>query len=282
MSMVIAHTRAELDTARDAGGGRLAVGRTMGALHDGHLRLIDAARDAADVVLVTIFVNPLLFGPGEDLGRYPRDLERDLALCQSRGVAVVFAPSVEEMYPPGRSVPRITAGELGTRLEGKVRPTHFDGVLTVVAELLRLTRPDVAVFGEKDAQQLELIRRMVASEGLPVEILGVPTVREPDGLALSSRNAYLDAEQREHALALSRALNAGAAVAPQGSAAVLSRAHEVLATTPQLVVDYVALLDAATWREPTDETRVGRLLVAARVGSTRLIDNVTVELGAGA
>jgi pantoate--beta-alanine ligase len=282
MTMVVAHTRAELDTARDALGGRVAVVMTMGALHDGHLRLIDTARDVADAVLVTIFVNPLQFAQSEDLGRYPRDLDRDLALCESRGVAVVFAPSVEEMYPPGHSIPRIAAGELGGVLEGEVRPTHFEGVLTVVAELMRVTRPDVAVFGEKDAQQLELIRRMVVSEGLPVEVLGVATVREPDGLALSSRNAYLDVDQRGQALALSRALNAGRSAASDGPAAVVARTREVLAATPTLVVDYVALVDATTWQQPNDGIRLGRLLVAGRVGSTRLIDNVTVEFGAGA
>jgi pantoate--beta-alanine ligase len=277
MTMVVARTRAELDTARAALAGRVAVVMTMGALHDGHLRLVDAARDAADAVLVTIFVNPLQFGPGEDLGRYPRDLDRDLALCESRGVAVVFAPSVEEMYPPGHAVPRIAPGELGGELEGVIRPGHFEGVLTVVAELLRVTRPDVAVFGEKDAQQLELIRRMVASEGLPVEVLGIPTVREPDGLALSSRNAYLDADQRSHALALSRALNEGRAAAADGPASVVARTREVLAASPDVAVDYVALVDAATWQPPTADTRAGRLLVAGRVGATRLIDNVTVD-----
>jgi pantoate--beta-alanine ligase len=277
MTMVVARTRAELNTARDDLAGRVAVVMTMGALHDGHLRLVDVARCAADAVLATIFVNPLQFGPGEDLGRYPRDLDRDLALCESRGVAVVFAPNAEEMYPPGHSVPRIAAGELGRQLEGEIRPTHFEGVLTVVAELMRVTRPDVALFGEKDAQQLELIRRMVVSEGLPVEVLGVPTVREPDGLALSSRNAYLDDDQRGQALALSRALDAGRAVARDGAAAVVARTRDVLAATPQLAVDYVALVDDATWQEPTSDTRVGRLLVAGRFGSTRLIDNVTVD-----
>jgi pantoate--beta-alanine ligase len=254
---------------------------TMGALHAGHIRLIDVARERGDSVLVTIFVNPLQFGAGEDLDRYPRTLPADLAICERHGVDAVFAPGVEDMYPPGQEVVRRHAGDLGERLEGAVRPTHFDGVLTVVALLLELTRPDVAVFGEKDAQQLALIRRMARDLELPVEIVGVPTVREPDGLAMSSRNRYLDPAQRTAALSLSRALRAGAGVAAagEGSDAAAARAREVLAETPEVEVDYVVAIDDETWQEPSDRTRIMRILVAGRIGATRLIDNVSVDLG---
>jgi pantoate--beta-alanine ligase len=230
-------------------------------------------------VLVTVFVNPLQFGAGEDLERYPRTLDADLAICEQHGVAVVFAPGVSDMYPPGADIVHRHAGDLGERLEGAARPGHFDGVLTVVGLLLELTKPDVAVFGEKDAQQLALIRRMVADAGFPVEIVGVPTVREPDGLAMSSRNRYLDPSQREAALALSRALQAAADSAAAGPATAISRAEQSLAMTPEVEVDYVAAVDDETWQEPSAKTRSMRILVAGRIGSTRLIDNVSVVLG---
>jgi pantoate--beta-alanine ligase len=276
---VVATSRADLDAARAAMSGRVAVVMTMGALHDGHLRLIRVATECANSVLVTIFVNPLQFGPGEDLERYPRTLDADVERCAAEGVSVVFAPAVEVIYPPGESVARREAGDLGERLEGEFRPGHFDGVLTVVARLLELTRPDVAVFGEKDAQQLALIRRMVHKGGCPVEVVGVATVREPDGLALSSRNRYLDPAQRARALGLSRALQAGASVAVDGAAAAISAARAVLADSDGIDVDYLEIVDDNTWRAPDDDTRDARILVAGRVGSTRLIDNVSVVLG---
>jgi pantoate--beta-alanine ligase len=276
---VVVHTRAELAAARDAMPGGVAVVMTMGALHAGHIKLIDVAREQGDSVLVTIFVNPLQFGVGEDLERYPRTLDADVASCAEHGVDVVFAPGVEDMYPRDVALVRRHAGDLGERLEGAIRPTHFDGVLTVVALLLELTRPDLAVFGEKDAQQLALIRRMVEESGFDVEIVGVPTVREPDGLAMSSRNRYLDAAQRAAALVLSRALRAGAEVAPEGFFAVLAKGREVLAEAPELEVDYLTIVDEETWREPSADTRNARILVAGRIGTTRLIDNVSVVLG---
>jgi pantoate--beta-alanine ligase len=276
---VLVHTRADLATARDALPGTVAVVMTMGALHAGHVRLIDVAKEQADSVLVTIFVNPLQFGIGEDLDKYPRTLESDLGSCAEHGVDLVFAPSVEDMYPRGETVRRHHAGDLGERLEGAVRPSHFDGVLTVVALLLELTRPDIAVFGEKDAQQLALIRRLVIAQGYPVEVVGVPTVREPDGLALSSRNRYLDVAGRQSALALSRALNAGAARAADGADAALAAAQEVLAAAPEVDLDYVVIVDDATWQPAETNTRNARILVAGRVGTTRLIDNVPVVLG---
>jgi pantoate--beta-alanine ligase len=278
-SPVIATTRDELATARESMPGRVAVVMTMGALHDGHIRLIQVARERADSVLVTIFVNPLQFSAGEDLQRYPRALDADIETCAAEGVDVVFAPEVEAIYPPGETLARKHAGDLGERLEGAVRPTHFDGVLTVVAKLLELTRPDIAVFGEKDAQQLVLIRRMVAEQAYPVDIVGVTTVREPDGLAMSSRNRYLDPAGREAALALSRALLAGAQGARDGAEVALAEARAVLAETPAVNVDYVAVLDEDSWLEPDEKTRNVRILVAGRVGSTRLIDNVCVVLG---
>ncbi|MBD0713397.1 pantoate--beta-alanine ligase, partial [Streptomyces sp. CBMA370] len=190
-------------------GGPRAVVMTMGALHEGHATLIRAARarvGAEGTVVVTVFVNPLQFGAGEDLDRYPRTLDADLDLAHAAGASAVFAPAVDEVYPGGEPQVRITAGPMGERLEGASRPGHFDGVLTVVAKLLHLTAPDLAFFGQKDAQQLALIRRMVRDLNFPVEIVGVPTVREADGLALSSRNRYLSAGERITALALSRAL----------------------------------------------------------------------------
>src|SRR5947209_11092294 len=187
----VARTREELIALRAALPGRVAVVMTMGALHEGHAELMRAARRSADHVVVTVFVNPLQFGAGEDLDRYPRTWEADLQVCAHENVDVVFAPSEQEMYPHGRPTVRVAAGPVADRLEGSSRPGHFDGVLTVVSKLLHLTQPSVAVFGEKDAQQLALIRLMVRDLDLPVRVLSVPTVREPDGLALSSRNRYL-------------------------------------------------------------------------------------------
>ena len=275
--MNVVHTRAELAAALDEVTGEVAVVMTMGALHEGHRQLIRVARQRSAFVLVTIFVNPLQFGPAEDFDKYPRTLEADLEACRAEGVSVVFAPARDEIYPGGAPQVTMNAGPLGEILEGASRPGHFGGMLTVVQKLLMLTRADVAYFGEKDFQQLTLIRRMVHDLELGVEIVGVPTVREPDGLALSSRNRYLDADQRRTALGLSRALREGAAQTDGDSA--LGVAAKFLDDEPGIRVDYLALTGADLG--PAPETGPARLLVAARVGATRLIDNVPLELGKG-
>ncbi|MFI6509579.1 pantoate--beta-alanine ligase [Streptosporangium sp. NPDC050855] len=260
-----------------SGAGTLALVPTMGALHEGHRSLVRLARERADQVAVSIFVNPLQFGPAEDFSRYPRTFEADLEICRAEGVGIVFAPSAEEMYPPGRQV-GVSAGAMGSIVEGEFRPGHLDGVLTVVLKLFNLVRPDVAVFGQKDAQQLAMIRRMVADLNVPVTVVGAPTVREPDGLALSSRNRYLSPRDRQVALALSRALAEGSAerTAPR----VRGAARAVLDAEPSLALDYLVLVDPATFAEVGDDHAGEAILaVAARVGSTRLIDNVTLTLG---
>lgn len=250
---------------------------TMGALHDGHGSLLETARTLGDVVVASIFVNPTQFGPDEDFRRYPRTLDADLARCEREGVDIVFVPSSDEMYPFGiGSGPMVDPGERGRILEGASRPTHFGGVLTVVCKLLSIVRPACAVFGEKDYQQLVLIRDMVRALFLQVEAVGVPIVREPDGLALSSRNAYLTAEERRHALVLSRALFAGRDAAPEGAAAAVRAAQKVLDTMPEVDLDYLALTDPELASPP--QHGEARLLVAARVGATRLIDNVGLTL----
>ncbi|MFI2753099.1 pantoate--beta-alanine ligase [Cellulomonas sp. P22] len=261
-----------------------AVVMTMGALHAGHVALVREARASADQVVVTIFVNPLQFGPGEDLDRYPRDLEGDLERLTGEGLLgagdVVFAPTPDVMYPDGDPVVRVTAGPIGEVLEGRSRPGHLDGVLTVVLKLLHLTRPDVALFGEKDAQQLAAVRRMVHDLDVPVQVRGVPTQRDVEGLALSSRNAYLTPDERERALSLSRALRDAAAQADAGRRpAQIRAATEAALTGADLDVDYVALVDPGTFAEVGDAHRGPAVLaLAARVGSTRLIDNATLEI----
>jgi pantoate--beta-alanine ligase len=264
-----------------------AVVMTMGALHEGHAELIRAARARAGdgQLTVTVFVNPLQFGPAEDLDRYPRTLDADVKLAEQAGADTVFAPDVTEVYPGGQPLVRISAGPMGERFEGASRPGHFDGMLTVVAKMLHLTRPDAAFFGEKDAQQLALIRRMVADLDFPVEILGVPTVREGDGVALSSRNRYLDEAGRVSARELSRALFAGREAAPRGPQAAVRAAHAVLdhaaAMEPPVRLDYVALIDPADFTEAgPGHTGPAVLAVAAKVGGTRLIDNIPLEFGA--
>jgi pantoate--beta-alanine ligase len=268
-------TRAGLHLARSGMKGTVAVVMTMGALHEGHASLLRAARKDADHVLMTLFVNPLQFGPNEDFARYPRTFDHDLEVAHDEGVDLVFAPSREVMYPNGEPAVRVDPGSLGEVLEGASRPGFFHGVLTVVLKLLHLTRPDRAYFGEKDYQQLTLIRAMVRDLDLPIEIDGVPIVREPDGLALSSRNRYLTAPERERALALSRALRAGAVAADAGRAGpdILAAAEASLASVD---LDYLALTDS--WLAPAPAAGPARLLVAARVGTTRLIDNVPVEI----
>jgi pantoate--beta-alanine ligase len=265
-------TRALRSTGR-----RVMLVPTMGALHQGHLALMRAARKVPGaVVVVSIFVNPLQFGAGEDLDAYPRTLDEDLALLRAEGVELAFTPTAATMYPDG---PRtaVHPGALGADLEGAARPTHFAGMLTVVCKLLSIVRPDRVFFGEKDYQQLVLVRQMVADLNLDVDVVGVPTVRESDGLALSSRNRYLDPAQREAAAALSAALAAGEHAASGGTAAVLDAAGAVLSAVPAVDVDYLQVRGLDLGPAPLDGP--GRLLIAARVGATRLIDNAAVTLG---
>ncbi|PIM71081.1 pantoate--beta-alanine ligase [Streptomyces sp. JV178] len=328
MTTTVLRTADELHARTRAG--RRAVVMTMGALHEGHATLVRTAREIAGPegeVVVTVFVNPLQFGAGEDLDRYPRTLDADVKLAEQSGADVVFAPAVDEVYPGGEPQVRVTAGPMGERLEGSSRPGHFDGMLTVVAKLLHLTRPDVALYGQKDAQQLALIRRMVRDLNFGVDVVAVPTVREPDGLALSSRNRYLSAQERRTALALSQALFAGrdrhaaqealrararevpatraraealsalgesraaadahamAKAAPGGPAAVRAAARlvldEALRMKPPLELDYLALVDPSDFTDiPDDFTGEAVLAVAARVGTTRLIDNIPLTFGA--
>ncbi|NBM20257.1 pantoate--beta-alanine ligase [Streptomyces sp. GC420] len=326
--VTVTRTAAELRALPRSG--RRAVVMTMGALHEGHASLIRSARSLAGPegqVVVTVFVNPLQFGAGEDLDRYPRTLDADLRLAAGAGADAVFAPSVDEVYPGGEPQVRITAGPMGELLEGAARPGHFDGMLTVVAKMLHLTAPDLALYGQKDAQQLALIRRMVRDLNFDVEIVGVPTVREEDGLALSSRNRYLSPPERRTALALSRALFAGrdrlaaeaalraraeatpaagsragrlaalgearaaadahavaSAAAHEGPAAVRTAAravlHEATRAHPPLALDYLALVAPSDFHEvPDDYTGDAVLAVAARVGTTRLIDNIPLTFG---
>jgi pantoate--beta-alanine ligase len=274
----LVRTRAELAQARDSRPGRVGVVMTMGALHAGHAALLRRAREAADRVIVTIFVNPLQFGPREDLDRYPRTLEADLAMCRAEGVDLVFVPTEAEIYPGGRPQIRVDPGPLAATLEGASRPGHFAGVLTVVLKLLNLTRPQLAFFGEKDYQQLTLIRAMVRDLDLPVDTVCVATVREPDGLALSSRNRYLSAGERQAAAALSRGLREGVAAAAAGADAtgVVAAATKIVNRTPGVALDYLVLTDPMLG--PPPPSGPARVLVAAAVGPTRLIDNAAVEL----
>jgi len=267
-------TRAELAAARKALPGTVAVVLTMGALHEGHRELMRAAREHADRVIVTIFVNPLQFGPNEDFARYPRTLDSDLEVCRSEGVDLVFAPEQDEMYPDGLPAVLVEAGPLGEVFEGASRPGHFTGVLTVVCKLFLLTRADLTFFGEKDYQQIALVKRMVRDLNIPVDVRVVPTVREPDGLARSSRNRYLSDAEREAALVLSRALRAGAGETSAERA--LSTANKILSAGTGVSVDYLALTDPLLGPAPADGP--ARLLVAARVGTTRLIDNISLVL----
>jgi pantoate--beta-alanine ligase len=274
----VADTVADLRKRRADLSGPVALVPTMGALHEGHRRLVRAAREQAASVVVSVFVNPTQFGPGEDFDRYPRTWDADLDALAEEGADLVFHPPVDEVYPPGAAGVTVEPGPLGRVLEGAVRPGHFAGVLTVVATLFGLVRPDLAFFGEKDYQQLTLIRAMTRELSLGVEVVGVPTVREADGLALSSRNRYLEPDQRAAAVVLSRALRAGAAAGPRGDDAVLAATRAELATEPSLTLDYLALTDPDLGPAPAAGT--ARLLVAARAGTTRLIDNVAVTLGA--
>jgi pantoate--beta-alanine ligase len=274
----VAESVGELGRLRAALPGPVALVPTMGALHEGHRTLVRAAREKAASVVVSVFVNPTQFGPGEDYDRYPRTWDADLAALAEEGADLVFHPEVDDVYPPGALGVSVDPGPLGSVIEGAVRPGHFAGVLTVVAKLFGLVRPDLALFGEKDYQQLTLIRAMARELALGVEVVGVPTVREDDGMALSSRNRYLAPEQRTAAATISAALRAGADAGPDGAAAVLAAARAVLATEPTLVQDYLELTD--TDLGPAPAVGPARLLVAARAGTTRLLDNVPVDLGA--
>lgn len=272
----LVHSRAEFFTAREKLADPVGLVPTMGALHAGHQALIEASVAVSAATIVTIFVNPMQFGPNEDLDRYPRSLDTDVARCAAAGADLVWAPAVADIYPAGASATRIEPGSLGDSLEGAVRPGHFAGVLTVVAKFFGLVRPAVAFFGEKDYQQLTLIRQMAADLELFVGVAGVPTVREADGLALSSRNVYLGTADRIRATVLSRALFAGQSAADGGAEAVIRAARTILATEPRVKLDYLELRGADLRDVPA--RGAARLLIAARVGNTRLIDNVAVTL----
>ncbi len=258
--------------------GRVALVPTMGALHDGHIALVEEARRHADHVVVSIFVNPRQFGPNEDLDAYPRREAKDAQMLQAAGVAILWAPTVEVMYPDGHAT-NISLSGVTEGLDGAARPGHFDGVATVVTKLFNQVQPNVALFGEKDYQQLAVVRRMVRDLDLPIEIVGVPTQRAEDGLALSSRNAYLSEDERHNALALPRALGEAARQMEKGAAvdAAIARAIAMLAAHGFDPVDYVSLCDAQTLEPMAVLDRPARLLGAARLGRTRLIDNIAVN-----
>jgi len=280
VTRTVAEARKACDAARSAG---RSVGfvPTMGAFHQGHLSLMRRARGERDTVVVSIFVNPLQFGPGEDLARYPRDEDRDLAAAEELGVDLVFAPSVEEMYPGGEPEVTVDPGPLGDRLEGASRPGHFRGVATVVAKLFHVIGPSRTSFGEKDAQQLAVIRRMVLDLAYQVEVVGCPIVRERGGLAMSSRNASLTPEQRDAAgclfLALSEAAQMARSGEGDGAKLVAAMAREIGATS-QARLDYAAVVDEETFQEVREITRPARAVVAARFGDTRLIDNLLLPV----
>jgi len=271
----------ERSRAQRAAGRRVALVPTMGYLHRGHLSLVRAARQRAEWVVVSIFVNPIQFGPGEDLDRYPRDLERDAALCVAEGVDALFVPTAAEVYPAGFQT-RVEVEEVSRPLCGASRPGHFSGVATVVVKLLNMVEPDVAVFGEKDYQQLQVIRRAVADLNLPVAIVGAPIIREADGLALSSRNVYLSEAERRQALGLSRALDRAEALAQAGGATVAGLKSAAVAELQSagVAIDYVEALDPETLGPaPNVDGRV-LLALAAGVGPARLIDNRVLCLAA--
>ncbi|HKA98281.1 MAG TPA: pantoate--beta-alanine ligase [Streptosporangiaceae bacterium] len=287
MIPILARTRLGLAAARRGAGAPVVLVPTMGALHAGHRALLRHALQIArpnGSVVASVFVNPLQFGPGEDLDRYPRDLDDDVRICGEEGVSVVFAPGTAQMYPQEQLI-TIDPGPMGQVLEGAFRPGFFTGVLTVVLKLFDLVQPDVAVFGEKDAQQLALVRRMTADLDLGIAIASVPTVRDPDGLAVSSRNKYLSAAERGTALALPAALRGGREAQNAGPEAVLKAAGAILdeaaTADPPLVTDYLALVEPGSF-EPVTPGYAGEalLLAAARSGRTRLIDNMPLVLGA--
>ena len=280
--MNVVETVAGMDSARAALSGAVGLVPTMGALHDGHLSLVRKARADSDHVVVSVFVNPTQFGPQEDLQTYPRDMHRDLRLLEAEGVDIVFAPSTGEMYPPGFDEWVEVRGPLTATLEGAFRPQFFRGVTTVVARLLRIVQPHRAYFGEKDAQQLRVVRRMVREQGLPVEIVAMPTVREPDGLAMSSRNAYLSREERRAALVAPRALELAKDMVERGGERDVARLKQALERhirrEPLVRIDYIAVTDCETLEELAVIERPALLLLAVRVGATRLIDNAALAL----
>ncbi|RZT25243.1 pantothenate synthetase [Mycobacterium sp. BK558] len=270
----------DVTRALRATGRRIVLVPTMGALHEGHLTLIRAAkRVQGAVVVVSIFVNPLQFGAGEDLDAYPRTVDDDLDALRAEGVQIAFTPTEDDMYPQGRRT-TVVPGPLGAELEGASRPTHFAGVLTVVLKLFNTVHPDRAYFGEKDYQQLTLIRQMVTDLDLDIEVIGVPIVREADGLAMSSRNRYLDPVQREQAGALSAALLAGMYAAATGVPAALDAARAVLDEVPALALDYLEVRDPMLGPAPAEGP--ARMLIAAKLGATRLLDNIAIDVGASA
>jgi pantoate--beta-alanine ligase len=272
-------TIAEMRAAVAEAGTEVALVPTMGALHEGHLALVARAGQLAPTVVVSIFVNPLQFGPNEDLAKYPRDLDADLDALEPHGVAYVFAPSADEMYPDGGAQVKVTGGKVAELFEGRSRPGHFDGVLTVVAKLLGIVRPQHVVFGQKDAQQVFLVQRMVLDLDIPTRVDVVETVRAADGLALSSRNRYLDGHARTAALALSRALEAAASSADRGIDAVLAAAQSVLMDEDLVKLDYLKVVNPKTFQPVDDDYRgPARVLIAAKVGETRLIDNDSLYL----
>lgn len=275
----IGDVRARVALAR-ADGARVALVPTMGALHAGHLALVARAREVADLVVVSVFVNPLQFGPNEDFERYPRDPDADLAALERAGVDLLFAPAVGELLPAGRTQVRVTAGPVGALLEGRARAGHFDGVLTIVLKLLHVVGPETVVFGQKDAQQVFLLGQMLRDLDVPVALEVVETIREADGLALSSRNRYLDADDRRLARAIPAALDAAESFADRDVDSMVAAAQGALAGEDGAVLEYLAVVDPATFR-PVDDGYRGRalVLVAARVGGTRLIDNRFVHLG---
>ena len=270
--------RSELAPLRSSGKS-IALVPTLGALHRGHLEHVARARELADVVVVSIFVNPLQFGATEDLAKYPRDLEGDLAQLEQLGVEFVFAPTVEQMYPDGGTQVKVTGGQVATLFEGRSRPGHFDGVLTVVAKLLQIVQPDLVTFGQKDAQQLFLVKRMVKDLNIPVAVEVIETVREEDGLALSSRNRYLGPNERRAARTLSRALEAAQSAGDRGIDSVLAAAQSVLMDEKLVTLDYLKVVDPKTFL-PVDDGYKGpaRVLIAAQVGPARLIDNDSLYL----
>ncbi len=286
MSAQVVRTVADVRDAHDGvrgWGGVVGLVPTMGYLHEGHASLIETARKTCDHVSVSIFVNPLQFGVNEDLSTYPRDLPRDVARATDAGADLIFAPSLDEMYPGGRPLTAVTVEQVTDRWEGAVRPGHFSGVATVVAKLFAIAGPCQAFFGDKDYQQLQVVRRMATDLNLPVDVVGCPTIRETDGLALSSRNVYLGEDERRAALVLRRALDAGVAAVHQGQsdpAAVDATMAAVVAGEPLADLDYAAIVAADTL-EPPAALVAGtyRLLIAARVGKPRLIDNAGVVVG---
>jgi pantoate--beta-alanine ligase len=274
----IAGLRSRLDAAR-AASSTIALVPTMGSLHDGHRALVAHAREVADAVVVSVFVNPLQFGPNDDYQPYPRNVEADLNTLEGLDVTAVFAPSVDEMYPHDVSQTRVLAGAVGGLFEGRSRAGHFDGVLTVVAKLLGIVQPHVIVFGEKDAQQVFLVQRMVRDLDIRTRVDVVETVRADDGLALSSRNAYLDVRQRRAARAVPDALEAAESAADLGIDAIIAAAQGVLMGSPELELDYFAVVHPDTFRAVDDDHHgTARAIIAARIGTTRLVDTLVLHL----